>query len=419
MFKTVSAVCNLDCAYCYHRESSRGADRRALDPELLEKVIPEVMAYTADAGTASFSWQGGEPTLAGLGFFRRAVALEARLAQLGTVIDNSLQTNAVLIDDEWARFLAEHRFLVGVSLDGPERIHDAARRDRGGRGSFARSMAGLDSLRRRGAEVNVLAVIGPHNVGEAEALWRFFVAEGLTHVQLLPAMAFQATEPLAPARYLVDAEAYGALLAALFDRWYGDGLPLVSIRAFDNLAMSYAGLAAELCVHGERCDSGLVVAADGSAYPCDFYLHEAFRLGDLAIDPLSAVAESPARRKFSNRKRPLPDECARCSWLPHCHGGCPRNRTGSVAAKAGPDLLCPSYRRLFEHAGKRLEALADRMRRRAATLAYLDRLRDAGRSPPERNDPCPCGSGRKLKRCCGEPALERSYAFKRTPAPPR
>jgi len=419
MFKTVSAACNLDCAYCYHRESSRGADRRALDPELLEKVIPEVMAYTADAGAASFSWQGGEPTLAGLGFFRKAVALEARHARPGTVIDNSLQTNGVLIDDEWARFFAAHHFLVGVSLDGPERIHDAARRDRGGRGSFARAMAGLDALRRRGAEVNVLTVIGPHNAGEAEALWGFFAAEGIAHVQLLPAMAFQATEPLAPASYLVDAEAYGALLVALFDRWYGDGLPHVSIRTFDNLAMSYAGLGAELCVHADRCDSGLVVAADGCAYPCDFYLHEDFRLGDLATDPLAAVAESAARREFSNRKRPLPDDCARCSWLPRCRGGCPRNRVGSAAAKAGPDLLCPSYRRLLEHAGTRLEALADRMRRRVETLASLDRLRDAGRSPPERNDPCPCGSGRKLKKCCGEAALERSYAFRRTVAPPR
>jgi uncharacterized protein len=416
MFKTVSA-CNLDCAYCYDRESSRPADRRSLDPGLLEKVIPEVMAYTADAGGASFSWQGGEPTLAGLGYFRKAVGLETRHARPRTVIDNSLQTNAVLIDDEWARFLAEHGFLAGVSLDGPERIHDAARRDRGGRGSFARAMAGLDALRKRGVDVNVLAVIGEHNAFEAEALWHFFAAEGLTHVQLLPAMAFHAREPCAPARYLVDAAAYGELLVALFDRWYGDGLPLVSIRTFDNLAMSYAGLEAELCVHKKRCDSGLVVAADGSAYPCDFYLHEAFRLGDLAIDPLAAVAESPARRRFADRKLPLPPECERCAWLPRCRGGCPRNRAGEGAAR--PDLFCASYRLLLEHAGPRLEALAERMRRRAATLAHLDRLRDAGRSLPERNDPCPCGSGRKLKRCCGEAALERSYVFRRTPAPPR
>jgi len=418
MLKTVSA-CNLDCAYCYHRESARGADRRSLDPGLLEKVIPEVMAYTADAGAASFSWQGGEPTLAGLGFFRAAVALEARHARPGTVIDNSLQTNALLIDDEWARFLAEHRFLVGVSLDGPERIHDAARRDRGGRGSFARAMAGLDALRRRGAEVNALTVIGEHNAGEAEELWRFYAAEGLTHVQLLPAMAFQATEPHAEARYLVDAEAYGALLVSLFDRWFGDGAPQVSIRTFDNLAMSYAGLDPELCVNGERCDSGLVVAADGTVYPCDFYLHEAYRLGDLASDSLAGVAESRARRAFSDRKRPLPFECARCAWLPRCRGGCPRNRTGKGAAGAGPDLFCSSYRRLLEHARPRLESLADRMRRRATALAAVDGLRREGRAAPGRNDACPCGSGRKLKRCCGDASLERSYVFRRTPAPHR
>jgi uncharacterized protein len=422
MFKTVSA-CNLDCAYCYDRESSRGADRRTLDIGLLEKVIPEAMAYAADAGGASFSWQGGEPTLAGLGFFRKAVALEVRHAAPGTIVDNSLQTNAVLIDDEWARFLAEHRFLVGVSLDGPERIHDAARRDRGGRGSFARAMAGLDALRRRGVEVNALTVIGPHNGAEADALWGFYTAEGLTHVQLLPAMAFQASEPFAPVRYGVDAAAYGALLVSLFDRWYADGAPLVSIRTFDNLAQSYAGLAAELCVHADRCDSGLVVTADGTAYPCDFYLHEEFRLGDLARDPLAAVAECAARRAFADRKRPLPTECARCVWLPRCRGGCPRNRASGAGAEAeaeaGSDIFCASYGRLLEHAGPRLEALADRMRRRASTLAALDRLREEGRAAPGRNDPCPCGSWHKLKKCCGEAALERSYAFRRTPAPPR
>ncbi len=213
MFKTVSTDCNLDCTYCYYRESLEGTRvRRRLDLGLLERFIPIYMAYVADVKVASMSWQGGEPTLAGLSFFERVVALQATHAAPGTLISNALQTNAVLLDDAWGAFLKGYNWLVGVSLDGPEEIHDALRTDRGGQGSFARVMRGIDVLRRHQVDFNILCVLGPHNVGRASELMRFLRTLHFSHVQFIPAMDFQAIQPDRPPSFLITPAEYGAFL---------------------------------------------------------------------------------------------------------------------------------------------------------------------------------------------------------------
>jgi len=402
LFKTVSSDCNLDCSYCYYRQSLEGKRvHRRIGEAVLDAFMRQYMQYVADARMASLSWQGGEPTLAGLEFFERVVALEARYAAPGTTISNALQTNAVLLDDRWGEFLRRYSFLVGVSLDGPEAVHDEVRRDRGGHGSFHRVMAGIDTLRRHQVDFNVLCVVGPHNVGRVGELMSFFRDEGFSHVQFIPAMDFQSVEPDLPSAYLITAEEYGEFLAGLFDEWYENGFPSTSVRTFDAILQSYLGVPNELCVYGEECNAGIVVEYNGDVYPCDFYISEHWRLGNVVEEPLESILARPDLSAFAARKLSLPSPCESCEWRRLCRGGCPRNRPG---ADGEPEYFCESHRRLFAHADERFRALVGRMERRVT-------MRAAG-GTTGRNERCPCGSGRKYKACCGDPRADQSYLFR-------
>lgn len=413
LFKTVSSDCNLDCSYCYYRQSLEGTRvRRRMDDGVLATFLGQYMDYVADTHVAALAWQGGEPTLAGLAFFERVVALEAEHAQGRMTIGNALQTNAVLLDDRWGEFLHRYNFLVGVSLDGPEEIHDALRRDRGGHGSFGRVMAGIDVLRRHRVEFNVLSVIGPHNVRRGRDLMRFVRQEGFGYVQFLPAMGFQSTAPEETASYLVSPERYGEFLVEAFDEWYEDGFPTVSVRQFDTFLQSLLGLAPGMCIHSHRCDAGIVVEYNGDVYPCDFFIHPRWRLGNVMEQPLASILANPALAAFVAQKAPLPDRCQQCEWLQLCCGGCPRNRLGTESQRL-PDYFCESYRRFFAHAGERLRAISERVERRSRALSTGGNAR----RPADRNAPCPCGSDRKFKACCGHPRAEQSYLFRPVPRP--
>jgi len=406
LFKTVSSDCNLDCAYCYYRQSLEGTRvRRRIEGPVLDAFMRQYMKYVADARVASLSWQGGEPTLAGIEFFQRAVALEAEYAGPGTTISNALQTNGVLLDDRWGRFLRQYSFLVGVSLDGPEQIHDSVRRDRGGHGSFRRVMAGIDVLRRHGVDFNILCVVGPHNVSRVRELMRFFRGEGFSHVQFMPAMDFQSVEPDAPPSYLITAEEYGKFLVELFDEWYQGGFPTTSVRTFDAILQSYLGMPNDLCVYGEQCNAGIVVECNGDVYPCDFYVSDAWRLGNVMEEPLDAIVTKPELPAFVARKQSLSPQCVACAWRGLCRGGCPRNRPGD----GQPEYFCASHQRLFAHADERFRLIKERVQRRTATIRAAGRSLAAERRAAERNAPCPCGSGRKYKSCCGDPRADQSY----------
>jgi uncharacterized protein len=413
LFKTVSTDCNLDCSYCYYRESSEGTRlRRRIDRNMLEALVPQYMEYVADVGQAGFAWQGGEPTLAGLEFFRWVVDLEDRHARPGTVISNALQTNGVLLDDAWGSFLKQYNFLVGVSVDGPAEVHDIARKDRGGHGSFRRVMAGVDVLRRHGVDFNCLCVAGPHNVRRTRDLMRFFRTEGFSHIQFIPAMDFQSTDPEKPVTYLIGPEDYGDFLALLFDEWYQDGCPTISIRTFDSFLQSYLGVPSELCVHGDSCSGALVVEYNGDVYPCDFFVHPRWRLGNISSHSLRAMVKSEERAGFVGRKHPLPVECQACEWNALCNGGCPRNRVALEDGCQAPDYFCRSYKRFLSHADARLRSLRDRLLSRLRYRQQFQLMEAQKRPRPGRNDPCPCGSGRKHKACCSDPALSQSYLFR-------
>lgn len=411
MFKTVSTDCNLDCNYCYYRASLEDKNIQRIDPSMLEAFMPQYMEYVADSRQAVFGWQGGEPTLAGLDFFRWVIALEAQHARPGTAISNMLQTNGTLLNDDWGSFLHTYDFLVGVSLDGPETIHDIERKDRGGHGSFRRVMAGVNVLRRHDVELNILCVIGPHNVTRARELMKFFGQEGLTYLQFMPAMGFQASEPEKPPAYLVSPEQYGGFLVDLFDEWYAGGIPQISIRTFDNFLQSYLGIPNDLCIHSDACNAGIVVEYNGDVYPCDFYIHPQWKLGNIFQQPLKEMADSPKLRAFIGRKQTLPAECQTCQWRKLCNGGCVRNRSILKDGRQKAEYFCRGYQRLFSHADSRLQLLSQRIVNYRRYLQQLKAITKEHKPVPGAKDPCPCGSSQKHILCCGTPELPRSYLF--------
>ncbi|RYL97968.1 anaerobic sulfatase maturase [Sporolactobacillus sp. THM7-7] len=400
MWKTVSEACNLACDYCYYStcggKPTSGIHR--IDPAVLEKFMIDYFATSP--GMASFVWQGGEPLLAGLNFFRKVVALQRAHAPKGYIVSNSVQTNGTLITDRWAQFFKENRFLVGVSLDGPEAVHNARRVDAIGRGSYRSVMRGIDRLRQHQVDFNILSVVHKGNVGRATELLSFFEKEGFTYIQFIPCMDFRSQQPDKPGVYEITPEEYGEFLCEAFDYWYNDGNPRFSIRFFDNMLLPYANREAELCVNRANCPDMLILEQNGDAYPCDFYISKDWKIGNAATDSIEEMLNHPAYRRFHQMKPSLPEACKTCQWLRLCHGGCPRNRGWDVSlTPVDRDYFCESYKMIYAYADEKIRALGNRVR---SQLFHQNVQLYLKGKAPRRNDPCPCGSGKKYKHCCME-----------------
>jgi uncharacterized protein len=396
MWKTVADDCNLACDYCYYSSCGGrpGAERSRIDDALLDRTIRFYMARSR--GSIGFAWQGGEPLLAGLAFFEKVVALQAHYAPPNTQIGNAVQTNGTLINEGWARFFKQYNFLVGVSIDGPQEIHDAHRVTATGKGSFDLVMRRIAHLRSHHVDFNILTVLHGDNVGKARELMAFYEREQFDYVQFIPGMDFRAQAPDTPPRYLITNAQYGGFLCQAFDVWYNDGAPRMSVRLFDDVLTVYAGREAGACKQQRTCSRTLVLEQNGDAYPCDFYMGLAHRLGNIGTDSLQAILEHAQYRQFLALKENLPQQCRTCRHLRLCHGGCPRNRTWRDDGRAAtPDYFCAAYRQFFDYAHERLTLLGGKLRTR-----WLLDYAQTGQPWPERNAPCVCGSGKKFKRCC-------------------
>ena len=372
LVKPVSAACNLACRYCFYRQRPSDPYRNTTPGTMAREVLASLVAqHLRLAGpVASFAWQGGEPTLAGLDFFRQVVSFQSRYGASGQVVANALQTNGLALDRDWARFLAEYRFLVGVSLDGPAEWHDPWRADPSGRGSFAPTLAALRLLRRYGVETNVLAVVHRYNAGLPEFLLDFFCDTGLRHLQFVPALDRGPDGSFT--EYSLSSDQYGEFLCRLFDAWYNGGRPQVSIRLFDNLVAIAAGQGSHLCELGGGCGSYYVVEYNGDVYPCDFFVAEPYELGNLVHQPLPSILAGVRRRGFEQARQSSPPECLPCRWQPICRSGCLRYRyaaDGSVRGKpavrfsaTGSNYFCGAMRTFLSHTWARVELLAETAR---------------------------------------------------------
>lgn len=418
LVKPASADCNLRCSYCFylgHCDYYPEAPRHRMSPEVLEAMVRSYMA--TEQPTYQFGWQGGEPTLLGVDFFRRAVELqqrfgssEARLAAGlppttpltpdGRVsVANGLQTNATLIDDDLARLLAEYHFLTGVSLDGPRNLHDRYRLTAAGRGSHADVLAGIRRLEACRAEFNILILVSAANLHEPAAVYHYLCDHGWLYHQYIPCLEVDPRG--APLPFAVTGEAWGEYLCRLFDCWYAADTRRVSIRLFDSVLALLVDGARTICPFGSNCCQYFVVEYNGDVYPCDFFVERPLRLGNVTADAWEGLQHSPAYRSFGEQKSRWNPRCDACEWQWICQGDCLKHRL--CAGGGDPrqlSLLCAGWQRFYEHTMPRFRALAAQVveeRRRAAASP-------AARRPdrePGRNDACPCGSGRKFKRCCG------------------
>jgi uncharacterized protein len=393
MWKTVSEACNLACDYCYYsRCYGRPEKIDRIDDELLEKFIREYMKIKT--GIVPFAWQGGEPLLAGLDFFERMVQLQVKYAPKNTVISNSIQTNGTLINEKWAAFFKKYNFLVGVSLDGPEEINDARRVTGSGKGSFNSIMQGIQYLKEEKVDFNILTVLHEDNIFKAKELMNFYQSEGFSHVQFIPCMDFQSQDINQPGKYLITPRQYGDFLCEAFDVWYNNGEPQISVRFFDNILAVYLHQQAELCTQQQTCPKTIIFEQNGDAYPCDFFIHNQYKLGNIREESLESLINKELMEEFSSKKSALPAQCQSCEFLQLCHGGCPRNRIGENNELA-VEYFCQSYKQLYRYAHERMLEVATSVKKRK-----INQYKKAGNTLPGRNENCICGSTKKFKKCC-------------------
>jgi uncharacterized protein len=414
LVKPAGPDCNMACAYCFYLEKDalfpETATHRMSEP-ILEEMIRQCMAKAGPQIT--FGWQGGEPTLMGLDFFEKAVDLQQKYGR-GQTVGNGLQTNGLLIDDQWAAFLARYKVLVGLSLDGPEHVHDRYRFRRGGSGSWSRVVDRAKLMLDAGVAVNALTVINDYSVRFPEEIYRFHKELGLTFMQFIPFVTSDSAGRSEASPFMAPAQKYGQFLCQVFDLWHADfdgSTATTSIRFFDALFHLYVDLPPPDCSLQEECGVYLVVEHNGDVYSCDFYVDPEWKLGNILQDDLVGMLNSTRQRAFGRMKAELPKVCEECQWLRFCRGGCTRDRTVDSHGRA-LNHYCRSFKIFFEHAHDRLTLIAKKWKEEEALAQEAERRvmsqpapADPGAVPGKvgRNAPCPCGSGLKFKKCCGRP----------------
>jgi uncharacterized protein len=404
LIKPAGPDCNLDCSYCFYRKKGDmfgSSDIHRMSIDTLEEIVQQVM--TQGPGQVSFGWQGGEPTLMGLAFFEKAVEFQKKYGR-GQSVGNGLQTNGLLLDEKWAHFLRSYNFLVGLSIDGPEEIHNRYRLSRGGEGSWSRVVEAASLLLDNGVNTNVLSVINDYSVDFPEDIYRFNKGLGLNYMQFIPCLEPDSTDPARSASFSLPAEKYGDFLCTVFDLWRGDfknGKPTTSIRYFDSLLSGYMGLGAGECTLQQECGDYLLIEHNGDVYSCDFFVEPAWRLGNIDSDLLTDMLNAPRQQQFGRQKTVLTDKCMACRWLTTCNGGCPKDRMNNVQDPALSGF-CEAYQVFFDYADGELRDLAQQWVAEQAAQARLPEQKSqvAGKAKAGRNQPCPCGSGRKYKKCC-------------------
>lgn len=366
MVKPTGPICNLDCKYCFYLEKEKlypQTKNWAMRPEVLESYIRQQIEATA-VDTVSFAWQGGEPTLLGVEFFRNVVALQSKYAN-GKKIENALQTNGVLLDDEWGRFLAEHQFLVGISIDGPKRFHDEYRVDKGGQRSFPRVIRGLEVLKRHGVAFNVLTVVNRKNSYYPLEVYRFLKRHGSGYIQFIPIVERVAGSQ-ALSEWSVEPEQFGRFLCAVFDEWVRNDVGTQFVQLFDVALEIWVGMEASLCIFRRTCGSALALEHNGDLYSCDHFVSPENRLGNIMESAMASLAGAPQQKKFGDAKNDsLPQYCRDCEVRFACNGECPKNRFAvTPAGEPGLNYLCAGYKRFFRHIDLYMRFMANELRNR-------------------------------------------------------
>jgi uncharacterized protein len=418
MAKPTGSACNLNCDYCFFLKKERlypDSDFRMSD-EVHEAYIKQLFE-AHQVPQVTVAWQGGEPTLMGLDFFRGSMELQKKYAKPGTRVENTFQTNGILLNDEWCRFFHDNNFLIGLSLDGPKELHDTYRKDKGGHGTFERVVRAARLLQEHKVEFNILCTVNSKNSQQPLDVYRFFRDELGTHyIQFIPIVerinengetGFQEGNKVTGRS--VRPEQWGRFLIEIFDEWVRRDVGRTFVLNFDGALAGWLGMAGTVCIFGPTCGQGMALEHNGDLYSCDHFVEPNYYLGNILTTPMIELVASDKQGNFGRDKRDtLPRLCRNCDFLFVCNGECPKNRF--VETPDGEhclNYLCDGYKAFFQHTDRPMKIMAELIRRGRPAEEVMQLhapqgpVHGKGGSKVGRNDPCPCGSGKKFKHCHG------------------
>jgi len=367
--------CNLGCTYCFYLEKEKlfpETKVHRMTPEIQEEMIRQVMQQSGDA--VSIGWQGGEPALMGLDFYKRAIELEKKYGH-GQSVGNGFQTNGTLLDVEWAKFFKKYDWLIGLSLDGPQHIHDRHRLDKGLHPTWEKVEEVARMLIAEGVAVNAMCCITDYSSNYAEELYNYYKGLGLTWMQFIPIVETDKDDPSKAAPFSVTDEKYGQFLITLFDLWINDfknGEPTTSVRHFESVFHSYVGLESPECTMMKECGPYVVVEHNGNVYSCDFFVEPRHRLGNIRQSKIIDMLNSKKQDEFGKVKALLPRKCKFCPWYTKCFGGCTKDRIKDPNDQRQP-RFCLAYQMFFEHADAKMRQLAEQWQQKQSDYAEVER----------------------------------------------
>ena len=399
LIKPASADCNLRCEYCFyidHLEPQNTNPRMSY--QTLEIMIKTYMSTDQNKQYA-FGWQGGEPTLMGLDFFKKVVEFQLKYAPPGSSISNGLQTNATMITKEFAKFIGEYKFLLGVSLDGPVYLHDYYRKTLGQKPTHALVMRGIEHLKQYGVEFNILTLINNQTVKKAKEIYHYHRDNGFFFHQYIPCVEFDTDGSLKS--YSITGKDWGLFLTELFNEWIKQDVNKVSIRLFDSIMEYLVYSRYNVCYMQDNCVQYFVVEHDGGVYPCDFFVQGNLLLGNINNNSWDELYNSQTYHNFGNQKSNWNEVCSLCPYLKLCHGDCQKLRYGAPENSRQLSNLCRGWKIFYTRTLPRFKIIAEKFKKEN----NIDGFSPIKIPKFGRNEPCICGSGKKYKNCCGSPKI--------------
>lgn len=404
--KPIGSICNLDCHYCYYLNKKHlypKSESFRMSDEILEEYIVQHIDASPET-VIRFSWHGGEPTVLGLDYFRKIVALQRKHHPANRRIANGIQTNGILLDDDWCHFLAAEGFAAGLSLDGPQEMHDQYRVTKDKKPTHEQTMRGYKLLQQNRVYTDILCVVNAHNVQHPTEVYRFFKQINAQYISFLPLVEPQPDAEGEVSHHSVPAEAWGVFLCTIFDEWRDQDIGQIKVQIFEEAARTAFNQEHSLCIFRPTCGDIPVIEHNGDFYSCDHFVDVEHCLGNIKETPLVELLENPAQRTFGKAKlETLPCYCQECEVRAMCNGECPKNRfLKTPDGEARLNYLCAGYKRFFTHCQPFVSEVAAQWRQQTLKQQMPpERATDVRKSiKPGRNDPCPCSSGLKYKKCC-------------------
>ena len=413
MAKPIGAICNLNCKYCFYTPKNELYPDQSLkmSDEVLEEYTRQYI-HAVNVPEVTFAWQGGEPTLMGIDFFKKALKYQKEYKNPGMQIYNTIQTNGILLDEEWCKFLSENHFLVGISIDGPQELHDAYRKDKNGNPSFNKVLRAIQLMQKHDVEFNILATVNRVNADHPLEVYRFFRDDiGAEYIQFIPIVELENSSAgeFKVSEESVRPEQYGKFLSTVFDEWIKGDVGKIFIQIFDSALASWVEYPSSVCLFAPTCGTSLIIEHNGDIYSCDHFVDPEHLLGNIMETPLEELVNSPAQIQFGQDKfEVLAEKCLTCNVNFACHGACPKHRVCDSDDEIHLNYLCYSYKQFFEHIKWPMIIMAILLKQNRAPADVMPILAGAPETLkyvfPEigRNDPCPCGSNLKFKKCHGK-----------------